>query len=216
MSASTTPTTDSLAGSADMSRGDNNQSFSDPAPGSRALQGSLQDEQRQQNNQSGGTTGNGETNVDYQGANQGNSGNQDTNQGDNQDNADNGGNQIGGQRRGIIDQENNQTLQKASGGTTNISYQGTNQGNSGNQGTNQGNNQDNAGNNGNQVNNQGTTIGTQINNQGTEVNNDGGTIQNQVNYMNLIPGLQFNLVPGRPMSIGMEKGWYLRVPLRLR
>jgi len=215
-SASTMPTTDSLVGLPDVNREDNNQSLPDPAPGWRALQSPLHNRHLQQNNQSSEATGNGATNISYQGTDQGNSGNQDTNQGYNQDNAGNSGNQVGGQGKDIPDQENNQTLRKGNEGATNVSFEGTNEGNSGNQGTNQGNNQDNAGNNGNQVNNQGTTIGTQINNQGTEVNNDGSTIKKQVNYMNLIPGLQFNLVPGHPVSVGIEKGWYLRVPLKLR
>lgn len=130
------------------------------------------------------------------GSHQGNSGNQGENEGFNQDSSGNQGNAISSQHKNIALQENNQLLQNTnSNGETNISNTniGSDQGNSGNQGFNAGFNQDNASNTGNQVNNQGTTIGTQINNQGSEVNNNGSTILHQVNYLSLVPNIQFHL-----------------------
>lgn len=144
----------------------------------------------------------------FVGHEQGNTGNLGVNRGDNMDSSTNGGNQISERHTPVKVQMNNQFLRQGeNAGAANITFTGSDQGNSGNSGINTGNNQDNAGNFGNQVNNQANVIGTQINAQGTTVNNEGSTILHQINYVNLIPslGLYLSLRPRLQLGLNMNR-----------
>lgn len=90
-------------------------------------------------------------NKTYRGSSQGNSGNSHDNGGFNQDNSSNLGNQIIHRRDLREHRRNNQFLRSCSFNSSNLYYQGHNQGNSGNSGYNHGYNQDDSGNNGNQI-----------------------------------------------------------------
>lgn len=163
---------------------------------------------RQQNNQSLREHTNSGNNTYLEGSDQGNSGNQGLNQGFSQNSGLNRGNQLSSQQKHTGYQQNNQSLTSSgSGGGNTTTFNGSNQGNSGNQGINTGLNQDNANNGGNQVNNQSTVIGTQINNQGTQVNNNGSNIQNQVNNITLLPPLQVGILrsPRLRLTVGLSK-----------
>ena len=90
-------------------------------------------------------------NKTYRGSRQGNSGNSRYNGGFNQDNSSNLGNQII-HRRGLRERRrNNQFLRSSSFNSSNLYYQGHDQGNSGNSGYNHGYNQDDSSNGGNQI-----------------------------------------------------------------
>jgi hypothetical protein len=105
----------------------------------------------QENNQFFSGNSNSGNSARFVGHNQGNTGNQGHNRGFSQDNGFNGGNQVmnGGRRRGY--RRSNQIYRGNSYVGNNLTFQGDNQGNTGNQGFNEGINQDNTNNAGNQI-----------------------------------------------------------------